>query len=177
MSSSAASSFRHRMAPTPNSALSSEVAARLSAGSRFQVLLCATLTSDPPCPSRICSVPTNLNLDRAPLNEHHRRRIAKGAGTCVESISEPIDAVQDERDDRSWSAGGDLRDMFAEVPVSMLMTPNMASMPKEQSILRPSSAGPSGSPTQGSAEDRNMRLKRSHSMTLSSSNSSTTLTK
>lgn len=59
----------------------------------------------------------------------------------------------------------DLSDIFAEMPVSLLMTPEMASLPASQPILRPRSAGPTIPNRQDEPADRNARFQRSRSVT------------
>jgi len=61
-------------------------------------------------------------------------------------------------------AATDLSDIFAEMPVSLLMTPEMANLPASQAILRPHSADPSISTHQDEPTDRDGRFKRSQSM-------------
>ncbi|GAC95878.1 hypothetical protein PHSY_003456 [Pseudozyma hubeiensis SY62] len=68
-------------------------------------------------------------------------------------------------------AGKDLRDMFAEMPTSLLMTPATANGLDVKSILRHSSAEPYGPPDRRSSDekdDERQRSQRSHSIPSSS---------
>uniref|UniRef100_V5EF59 Zn(2)-C6 fungal-type domain-containing protein n=2 Tax=Kalmanozyma brasiliensis (strain GHG001) TaxID=1365824 RepID=V5EF59_KALBG len=64
------------------------------------------------------------------------------------------------------NAARDLSDVFGEIPTSLLMTPAQASLPRGQSILRPASAELTSSPPRNDGSEREQRLKRSLSMTL-----------
>ena len=147
LASSAASSLPFRRAT------GSDVGVELSARARrydINVIPGAT-PRDPHCrpamPVSMLISPMSAELARRPSD---RRRFS---GVSEKEQEEAWNRSMDLRMQHKMKqmleagpAGGDLSDIFGEMPTSLLMTPAMANLPDGHSILRPASTEPHSSP-------------------------------
>ncbi|KAJ1025882.1 hypothetical protein NDA16_002508 [Ustilago loliicola] len=170
MASSAASSFRHRNAS--DAEFTSLVSSRSQSYNVNEMPGATAKDPDvrPTMPISVLLSPTNFELQRRPS----KRSISPGVSEKEQEEAwnrsmDPSMQVKMKQMLEAGPAAGDLSDIFGEMPTSLLMTPAMANLPKGQAILRPGSADSPSSPHRGGSNDHSGRLKRSHSMTVASS--------
>ncbi|SOV07828.1 related to RDS2 - Regulator of drug sensitivity [Ustilago sp. UG-2017a] len=170
MSSSPTSSFRNRMA---SDAEFSSIFRRRNHSYNVNEMPGATARDPdirPTMPISNLLSPANFELQRRPP----KRSLSPGVSAKEQEEAwnrsmDPSTQVKMKQMLEAGPAAGDLNDIFGEMPTSLLMTPAMAKLFRGQAILRPGSADLPGSPHRTDSNDYSSRLKRSHSMTVASS--------
>lgn len=170
MSSSAASSFRHRNAS--DAEFTSVVTSRSQPYNVNEMPGATAKDPDfrPTMPISVLLSPAKFGLQRRVYGRSMSPGVSeKEQKEAWNRSMDPSTQVKMKQMLEAGPAAGDLSDIFGEMPTSLLMTPAMANLPKAQAILRPGSADPPGSPHRGGPNDHSGRLERSHSMTVTSS--------
>lgn len=170
MTSSVTSSFRNRFGPGSETGSMSSSRSRVFDMNEMPGAAARDPDFRPTMPISVLLSPEKAELARRPP----RREMSPGVSEQEqkEAWNRSMDLSTQYKMKQMLEAGpaaGDLSDIFGEIPTSLLMTPAMANLPKGQAILRPGSADLPGSPHRTDRNEREKRLKRSQSMTLTSS--------